>query len=100
MTATKLGIADKQATIILGAGATRGASCFANNWVSAPLDNDFFLQVQKLVALDKTDALCELLEFAREEFGEELNISMEKFFTQIESLDNFHDTFKIARVLA
>ena len=97
MTANKLGIHDKQATVILGAGATRGASCFTESWVSAPLDADFFQQVQKLAALDQTDLLSDLLEFARDEFGEELNISMEKFFTQIESLDNFHDTLKINR---
>jgi hypothetical protein len=53
MTAGKLGIHAKQATVILGAGATRGANCFTDAWVSAPLDADFFLQVQKLAALDR-----------------------------------------------
>jgi hypothetical protein len=97
MTSKKLGIYGKQATVILGAGATRGASCFKDTWVSVPLDADFFLQVQKLAALDSTDQLRNLLAFARDEFGEELNISMEQFFTQIESLDNFHHTLKIRR---
>jgi SIR2-like protein len=97
MTADRLGINEKQATVILGAGATRGASCFKKNWVSAPLDADFFQQVQKLCAIDDSGTLGELLEFARDEFGEELDISMEKFFTQIESLDNFHETLKISR---
>lgn len=97
MTIDKLGIQNKEATIILGAGATRGASCFENTWMDAPLDADFFNQVQKLSALDHSHVLRDLLTFAREEFGEDLNISMEKFFTQIESLDTFHETLTIAR---
>ena len=37
------------------------------------------------------------VEFARNEFGSADRLSMEPFFTQLESLDEFHRTLKIDR---
>jgi hypothetical protein len=92
----KLNIIDKEANIILGAGATKGASCFIDSWIDAPLDLDFFEKVQKLNIRDSSSSLSNLLEFARNEFGNIATLSMEKFFTQIESLNSFHKSLKIA----
>ena len=92
----KLGIPGRKACVILGAGATRGASCFDADWVDPPLDLDFFLQAERISHLDRSGNLKFLLESARDEFGN-LDLSMESFFTQIESLDSFHRDLKIDR---
>lgn len=97
MNIPKLNLNIKKATIILGAGASYGASCFENKRVSAPLDADFFRRVQFLDLAKDNDDLQELLEFIRSEFDPTLRMPMEKFFTQIEALDDFYTTAKIHR---
>jgi hypothetical protein len=97
MNIKKLGLDKKQATIILGAGASYGASCFENKRVSAPLDADFFRCVQSLDYLRKDNNIQNLLKFIRSEFDPNLRMPMEKFFTQIEALDHFYTTAKIHR---
>ncbi|MBI1952898.1 MAG: SIR2 family protein [Candidatus Omnitrophica bacterium] len=86
---------EKRAAVILGAGATRGASCFKNTWKVPPLDGDFFSKIQMIADELPGGESAELLSLARSEFGEELDVSMEKFFTQIEFLDTFHRDLRI-----
>lgn len=74
---------DKQANIILGAGASRGASCFEGLWAQSPLDTDFFGQIDRLKGIPDGAILGELAAFARNEFGASHNLLMEAFFTQL-----------------
>lgn len=93
----KLGIANKQANVILGAGASRGASCFERAWVKSPLDSDFFEQIDRLKSRPTAQLLSDMAEFARDEFGASDGLLMEPFFTQLEALDEFHRALKIDR---
>lgn len=76
------------ALIVLGAGATRGAS-----FVSArkdrplclpPLDGDFFTQLQRIAGDKHRDTVDRLLETAVELFGHNFSITLETMFTTIE----------------
>jgi hypothetical protein len=97
MNISKLGINKKKATVILGAGATRGASCFEGSWLDAPLDTDFFEILEKVAARDQQGILQKYLEAAKAEFNNIYSYRMESFFTEVESLDTFHDTLNIKR---
>ena len=90
----KLGI-NKQANVILGAGASRGASCFEDTWAQSPLDADFFDQIDRLKNTSDGKELRKLVEFARDEFGVAERLQMEPFFTQLESLNEFHGSLKV-----
>ena len=92
----KLGV-NKQANVILGAGASRGASCFEAAWAQSPLDTDFFDQLDRLKGLPEANGLADLAEFARSEFGTSDTLLMESFFTQLESLNEFYSELKIDR---
>jgi hypothetical protein len=68
----------RAALIVLGAGATRGASFVADSCVlRPPLDADFFLQLRASDFAQEHDGQA-LLEFVREEFGDS-DPSMEAF---------------------
>ena len=75
-----IGGSSRKTLVILGAGASRGAS-FVNDEVGVvpPLDMDFFQQVARL---RQTNESKRLLEFVREEYGHEIGLSMEKFFSE------------------
>lgn len=90
----KLGV-NKEANIILGAGASRGASCFKELWAQSPLDGDFFDQVDRLKCLPEGKVLESLAEFARNEFGIPNTLFMESFFTQLESLNEFYTKLNV-----
>lgn len=81
------------ATVILGAGASRGAKCFENNLLPAPLDTDFFAVMQRVQHKEKL--LSDFLEFVRTEFGDGACPRMEELFTQLEALDEFHTNLQI-----
>jgi hypothetical protein len=95
MRINKLGITNKKATVILGAGASRGAKCFENSILPAPLDADFFALMQRVQHKEKS--LSKFLEFLRAEFGEGSCPRMEELFTQLEALDEFHQDLQIQR---
>lgn len=81
--------------VILGAGASRGASFAAEKrGPLPPLDLDFFRQLQRLGSSDPVD---QLLAFVRSEFGARLNVSMEEFFSQAEYTDRFHAELRVDR---
>ena len=96
MRLSKIGL-NKTANVILGAGASRGASCFKSAWAQSPLDTDFFDQLDRLKNLPEGRCLTELAEFARDEFGASNELPMEAFYTQLESLNEFYETLKIDR---
>jgi hypothetical protein len=87
----------KKAVIILGAGASRGASFIKGQKILPPLDKDFFEQLQRIPGDDKNLPHAQLLRWARKEFGPLLDISMESFFSQIQFLNDFHRELKIDR---
>ncbi len=87
-----------KAAVILGAGASRGAS-YVNTLlpVKPPLDRDFFNQVQALPDGRHGKIVRDLLTVARDEFGPDLKVTMEEFFTHVEFLDEFHSRLKVDR---
>ena len=81
--------------ILLGAGASRGAS-FATDESKPlpPLDLDFF---QQLARLDSTDESRRLLEFVRSEYQHEVGLSMEQFFSEADYTNRFHQDLNVDR---
>lgn len=78
----------RDALILLGAGATRGASfVHAAQVHKPPLDGDFFVQLRASELGHEPDGQ-RLLGFIEEEFGD-LNISMESFYSQVHLHDQF-----------
>lgn len=94
MRITKLGIKEKKANVILGAGASRGAACFQSEDIKPPLDFDFFTQMELVSYRDP--ALKDFLKFVKSEFSVSPMPKMEELFTQLEALDAFHSNLKIA----
>lgn len=90
--------ANGKAAVILGAGASRGAY-YVDEKVAPkpPLDVDFFHQIQLLSEKKHRQTVRELLAVAREEFGPDLPVTMEQFFTHVEFLDEFHRKLRISR---
>ncbi len=83
----------RKTLVILGAGASYGAS-FSEDSLGArpPLDAGFFSELQKA---SENDDVGKLLAFVREEFGSELGLSMEEFFSEAEYTDRFHDELNV-----
>lgn len=82
----------REAVVVLGAGATRGASFeSASPVLKPPLDADFFLQL-RASDLGHDDAAQRLLGFLEEEFGE-IELSMEAFYSQVHLHDQFVGDF-------
>lgn len=78
----------REAFIILGAGATRGASFVADARVlRPPLDTDFFVQLRASELGHDIDGQ-RLLDFVEDEFGD-LDLSMEAFYSQVYLHDQF-----------
>lgn len=83
----------RKTLVVLGAGASRGAS-FVDPAQGArpPLDFDFFSELQRL---HQSADVGELLRFVRDEFGTDLTLSMEEFFSQVEYTHRFHDELNV-----
>lgn len=83
----------RKTLVILGAGASRGASFITTRTgVLPPLDLDFFQQVARL---NDCHAAEQLLAFMREEYPNELRLSMEQFFSQADYTNRFHSELNI-----
>ena len=83
----------RKALVLLGAGASYGAQLGDGPFrARPPLDLGFFGELQKLAP---TPGIEGLLSFVREEFGPNLRLSMEEFFSQAEYTDRFHRELKI-----
>src|SRR5688572_14934278 len=75
------------ALIVLGAGATRGASFVAQEDYGVclpPLDGDFFTQAQRIASDKHQDTVSALIRDAVELFGPNFKITLETMFTVIE----------------
>ncbi|GIU73083.1 MAG: hypothetical protein KatS3mg004_0170 [Bryobacteraceae bacterium] len=72
--------------VVLGAGATRGASFVdpLNNPCLSPLDTDFFTQLQRVCNLKHKKLIDEVLADAHELFGVNFKLTLETMFTTIE----------------
>ena len=84
-----------KAVVVLGAGATRGASFVDGLSARAPhppLDGDFFNELEKL---REEAPVKTFLGAYRAEFGSVSPLGMEAFFTQIEFLDLLHQHVNI-----
>jgi hypothetical protein len=79
--------------VVLGAGASRGASFVGTPWRAAPpLDADFFSQLQKV---KPTTEITALLAFVRAEFGARMQVSMEEFYSQADYTERFQSAFGV-----
>lgn len=78
----------RKTLVVLGAGASRGASFVTDRTAPLPpLDADFFQQLGRL--RESTPGL-ELLRFVRSEYGHEGRVSMEQFFSEADYTNRFH----------
>ncbi|MGH9894686.1 MAG: hypothetical protein ACREA0_22450, partial [bacterium] len=86
----------RDTVLILGAGATRGAS-FVRPWtlMRPPTDVDFFSLLRSSPIAGRRDAE-RLLDFVEEEFGS-LDVSMERFYSQARLHDQFISEFSSGR---
>lgn len=95
------GSEQRRTLVVLGAGASRGASFVRDAFhyeARPPLDCDFFSELQRLGRTSSTkEDVGELLRFVRVEFGFDPTLSMEQFFSQVESTNRFHEDIKINR---
>jgi hypothetical protein len=85
-----------RSTVILGAGASRGASfASARRAVLPPLDADFFLQAQRLNEHAFKGRPHDVIDFVRSEYGASRLPTMEAFFTQLQAFDQFLQHFSM-----
>ena len=83
----------RKTLLVLGAGASRGAS-FAIDPTSIlpPLDLDFFQQISRM---SSSESAARLLTFIRSEYGHEVGLSMEQFFSEADYTDRFHNELNV-----
>ena len=83
----------RKTLVVLGAGASRGAS-FVNDptEVLPPLDLDFFQQLSRMSSSAEANRL---LAFIRQEYGHEVGLSMERFFSEADYTDRFHSELSV-----
>lgn len=83
-----------RSTVILGAGASRGAS-FADTTrqVLPPLDTDFFRQAQRLDEQSFKGGVRKVIEFVRDEYGPTRLPTLETLFTQLQGFEQFLKQF-------
>lgn len=79
-----------RSVVVLGAGASRGASFVApGRQVVPPLDADFFRQAQQLDEEVYREYAKPVLQFIRDEYGIGSVPTLEALFTQLEGFDRF-----------
>lgn len=92
-----LGGKDRKTLVILGAGATRGASFVGGDTpVPPPLDADFF-QILQMSATGRGAEARELLEYVRSNYGPALDVGLETVFNNLDAARVFHNEFAIGR---
>ena len=85
----------RKTLFVLGAGASRGASFVTDQTkVLPPLDMDFFQQLSRMPSSAASDRL---LQFVRREYGHELGLSMEQFFSEADYTNRFHEELNVDR---
>jgi hypothetical protein len=82
-----------QSVVVLGAGATRGASFVRERTGPLPpLDADFFTQAQRLSK--QPEFLNKLIEDVVTTFGSNFRLTMESYLTRLDQLANVHDDYR------
>jgi hypothetical protein len=90
-----LGLKDRKTLVILGAGATRGASFVEPDAaVPPPLDQDFF-QVLQMSASGRSDEGRKLIDHVRTVYGPALNTGLETVFNNLDAARIFHQKFNV-----
>lgn len=85
-----------RATVVLGAGASRGASFVdTTRQVLPPLDADFFRQAQRLDEQSFRGNVRKVIEFVRDDYGPARQPTLETVFTQLQGFEQFLKQFSI-----
>jgi hypothetical protein len=85
-----------RSTVILGAGASRGASfAGATRQVLPPVDADFFRQAQRLDEHSFRGNVRKVIEFVRDDYGPARQPTLETVFTQLQGFEQFLKQFSI-----
>jgi len=82
--------------VVLGAGATRGASFAQESQFPPFLDDDFFELAQKVTGEERRVAR-RLLERVYQDFGTAAEVGMEEFFTHVEFCAQVHQQLNVGR---
>ncbi len=86
---------NSESVIVLGAGATRGASfVHAAKGALPPLDGDFFTQAQRLSAAKPQALLTRLIEDVVGTFGSNFALTMEGYLTRLEQMAHVLDDYR------
>jgi hypothetical protein len=72
--------------VILVAGATRGATTSSGRQCLPPLNTDFFTQLQRVMNWKHRGAVSGVIDDVVDLFGSNFNLTMEDYFTQLESI--------------
>ncbi len=88
---------DEPTVVVLGAGATRGASFVPSlEGTLPPLDGDFFTQAQRLSRNKPEKLIKDLIKHTVKLFGENFSLTMEGFLTHVEHLSHVFEDYKLA----
>ena len=93
-----LGMPRRRTLVVLGAGATRGASFVPDDGRlhPPPLDNDFFRLLSRSPAGKSAQARA-LLGYVRKNHSPTLDVSMEAIFVELEGSAEFYEQFNVSR---
>jgi len=72
--------------VVLGAGATRGASTVGDKLCLPPLNADFFTQLQRITSPKHSGKVGKVVSDLVDLFGPNFSLTMEEYFTQLESM--------------
>lgn len=72
--------------VVLGAGATRGATTSEGKLCQPPLNADFFTQLQRIVSAKHGKKVAAIVTDVVGLFGPNFTLTMEEYFTQLESM--------------
>lgn len=72
--------------IVIGAGATRGATTSRDRTCLPPLNADFFTQLQRISNPKHQESVTDVIEDVIDLFGPNFKLTMEDYFTQLESI--------------
>ena len=75
--------------VVLGAGASRGASFAKDALCKPPTNRDFFTQLQHIESRKHQNAIARIIQDTTELFGYNFKLTLEDFFTQIEYFRKF-----------
>jgi hypothetical protein len=89
-----LGLQDRKTLVILGAGATRGASFVEGSALPPPVDRDFF-RILQMSETGRSEKGRNLLEHVRGVYGPALDVGMETVFTNLNASATFSEQLKV-----